>query len=67
MTDLKIFEMPLGWKGYIIVVAKNAQDAIEIMKTYSTFPENYDGNIDKWVNCLEIKEGLTIFDSGDDT
>lgn len=67
MTDLKIFEMPLGWKGFIIVVARNAQDAIEIMKKYPNFPEDYDGEIENWINCLEIGEGLTIFDSGDYT
>lgn len=65
MTNLKIFNMPLGWKGRIVVVAKNAEDVIEIMKGYPTFPEDYDGNVENWINCLDIEEGLTIFDSGD--
>lgn len=66
MTDLKVFVMDLGWKGNIVVIAKNAQHAIDKMKGYETFPDDkYDGNAEKWVDCLEIVEGLTIFNSGD--
>lgn len=65
MTDLKIYSIDLGWKGMIVVVAKNAYNAVEKMKGYETFPEDYDGNPEEWVNCLDIVEGLTIFNSGD--
>ena len=65
MTELKVFVMDLGWKGSIVVIARNAQDAIDKMKGYETFPDDYDGNAEEWVNCLEIVEGLTIFNSGD--
>lgn len=65
MTDLKVFVMDLGWNGNIVVIARNAQDAIDKMKGYETFPDDYDGNTEEWVNCLEIVEGLTIFNSGD--
>lgn len=70
MKDLKIFKLDLGWRGYIIVVAKNSKDAIEKMSVCDNFIDRY-GKLSRHdlknfePEHLDIYEGLVICDTGD--
>lgn len=70
MAELKIYSIDLGWRGGIVVVAKDVQEACKKMKLCHNFQDafNYPEEEipeDFTPNCFEIDEGMMICYTGD--
>ncbi len=58
-NELMLYTMDCSWAGMIVVVARNEDEARNLMRTC----ENY--NERETINAVPIREGLIIFNYGD--
>lgn len=70
MKDLKIFMLDLGWRGSIVVIAKNSQEAVKKMSVCQNFLDRYGhleiSDLEKFVpECSEITDGFVFCNTGD--
>jgi len=56
---LKLYVMDMDWRGCIVVIAKNENDAREIMKGKLNYHESEE------IEEFEIKEGFSFNNMGD--